>query len=258
MDKLLFVIMIGMFIFISVKNFSIFKRYKQNKEYVECYQVVLHNGENCYERIKTFIEKEKTNEFKNKGNIIKLYCELNNDLDYEKTLNDLDIKQIYYKKNKLDSNLTKFNSDSFVFIMLVIAKAFEKNKTETIDGLVDKISQLSELDNRLECKQIIELANAVKGVEDKGSTFMHNLLDGQYTEYVYDKKLIGLYKRIASSILAFNNEEFDEFFRSDLHDFSKSFIGECLLKSLGIYETYKPIEEVKFEDPIIEEQENKE
>lgn len=258
MDKLLFVIMIGMFIFILVKNFSLLKRYKQNKEYVDSYQAVLHNDENCYERINSFVEQEKTNEFKNKGRIIKLYCELNNDLDYQKTLDELNIRDIYYAKGKLDANQVKFNSDSFIFIMIVLAKAYSKNKNDVIDSLVNKVSELTELDNRLEYKEIIEFGNALKAVEDKGNGFMHNLLDGQYTEYVYDKNLIGLYKRIASSTLAFNNEEFDDFFRGDLHSFAKSMIGESILRSLGIYETYKPIEEVKFEDPVIEqEEENK-
>ena len=256
MDKLLFVIMIGMFIFILVKNLSLLKRYKQNKEYVESYQDILHNKENCYERICAFIEKEKTNEYKNKANIIKLFCELNNDLDYRKTIEDLDIKAIYYSKGKIDKNSLKFNSDSFIFIMLVLAKAYEKGKNDVIETIVNKVCELTELENRLEHKEIIELANALNKVEDKGSAFMHSLLDGTYTEYAYDKNMIGIYKRIASSTLAFNLEQFDDYFKNDLHNFAKSMIGENFLKSLGIYELYQPIEEEVVEED--KQEENKE
>ena len=64
----------------------------------------MHNEENCYERICAFIEKEKTNEYKNKANIIKLFCELNNDLNdlngIEKCIN---LEWLNFENNSIKS-----------------------------------------------------------------------------------------------------------------------------------------------------------
>ena len=248
MDKLMFFILIVMFIFITVKNLSVFSRFKRNKEYIESYKQVLHNDENCYEKICDYVEKEKALDYKNKAAIIKLYCELNNDLDYQKTLDSIDIKAIFYKNEKLNNDYLKYNSDFFIFAMLVQAKAFEKSKIDVIEILVNKLNELTLLDSRLEIKLFNELGKALTNKEDKGLEFMRNLIDGNYSEYTYDKNMIGLYKRVAASILAFHNEEFDEYFKNDLHNFSGSIIGACFLRNLGIYETYKPIEEEVTED----------
>lgn len=238
MDKLLFVIIFGMLAFIVIRNFSLFKSYKHNKEYIAAYQDVLHNEENCYERICNYIDNEDLESYQNKARIIKLYCELNNDINYKNTLDVLDIKSIYYSKDKIDNDCLKYNTDSFIFLMLVETKAYEKDKAEVIDALVKQINNLPELENRLETKQIKEIANALIDGEDKGSNFLHQLINGEYTDYAYDKNLITLYKRIGASILAFNNEEFDEYFVNDLYDFAKSLIGQNMLKSLGLFDKY--------------------
>lgn len=252
MDKLLFAVMAAIIIYVTVKNFSLFRRYKHNKEYIECYQDVLHNKDNCYERIQKYIESEKEDEYRNKARVIQLYYELSNDIDNPELLNSIDLRSVFYSKGKYEKNLVNLNSDVFIFIMLVMAKAYDKGRNDIIDAFVEKVNSISELSFRLEYQEIIAFANALEKKEDCGNAFMHSLLDGNYTDYVYEKNLIGLYKRVASSTLAFNNEEFEGFFKSDLHSFSKSLIGESLLKSLKLYEAYKPVDEQ------VEVEENKE
>lgn len=255
MDKLLFAVMALIIIYVTIKNFSLIKRYKHNKEYIECYQDVLHNKDNCYDRIKKYIDSEKSDEYKNKARVIQLYYELGNAIDNKELLDSIDLKKVFFDKGKYDKNLVNLNSDVFIFIMLAMAKAYEKNRIDVINIIVDKVKTISELNFRLEYQEISALADALCKNNDCGNTFMHSLLDGNYTDYAYEKNLIGLYKRIASSTLAFNNEEFEGFFKSDLHSFSKSLIGESLLKSLGIYNAYKPIDE----EPVSEDnEENKE
>ena len=243
MDKLLFAVLAFILIFITVNNITLISRYKQNKTYISSYQDVLHNKENSYENIKKFIEKEKTAEFKNKGRVIELYSELCNDLEYDETLKDIDFKEIFCVKGKYKNSQVNLNSDTFVFVILAMAKAKELKKKGIIDTLINKLNEVEKLQGRLEYQEIVAFGKALTGSDDKGTEFMKGVLDGNYTEYAYEKNMIGLYKRIAATTLAYNKEEFDEYFKNDLYHFSKPIIGECILKSLGLYEKYKPAEE---------------
>lgn len=243
MDKLLFVVMAGLLVFICYKNITLIQRYKHNKDYIESYKEVLNDSENAHNIISNYIDSEKSLEYKNRAMIIKLYCELNKNLDYTKTLNDIELRPIYFVKNKYDNKLVNLNADSFVFIILSMAKAYSCDKDDVIRILKEKIEGIKELESRLEYQEVIAFANVL--IKEDGVDFFKGLLDGNYTSYVYEKNLIGLYKRIASSTLAFKNINIDEYYINDLHKFSKSKIGESLLKGLGIYEKYKPIQEVK-------------
>lgn len=258
MDKLLFAIMIGMLIFISYKNITLIKRYKHNKEYIESYRSVLEDTETAHNIISNYIETEKSLEYKNRAKIIKLYCELNKDLQYTETLNDIDLKPIYFNKGKYDNKLVNLNSDSFVFMILSIAKAFECGKNDVLDTLLEKLKEVPELERRLEYQEVIAFSNCL--LNKDGIDFMKGMIDGSYTEFVYEKRMIGLYKRIATSTLAYKDEQLDEYFTNDLHKFSATKIGESILKSLGIYDKYLPLENdngESDEDKVYDEVETK-
>lgn len=258
MDGLLFVVMFGLIIFIGIKNFSLLKRYKHNKTYIEAYQKVLHNEEDSYAAISDYVKTEKSAEFINKARIIKLYSALENNEDYKETLAELDLSAIFYKKGAIDHNLVKLNSDSFIFLVLVMSKAYATNHIKVIEALQNKLREVGTLVKYLEYAETFAVGEILSN-KSNDVTFFSGMIDGNYTSYQYEKNLIGLYKRIAASMLAFKNAQFDEFFRNDLHNFAKSMIGSNLLKNLGLYETYKPFEEPTPE-PQIEEskEENKE
>lgn len=244
MDILLFVVMFGILVFIGYKNFTLIKRYKQNKEYIDCYQDVLHNNENALDRINNFIDNEKSAEFKNKAMLIKFYYGLNNDLSFLETLNNINFKSIFYKKELYDNDLVNLNSDAFVFAMLAIGKAYELGKPEIIENIVSKFKEMIEVHIRLEYQELIAFSNTLLNKEDKGIGLMNSLLDGTYTELAYEKNMIGLYKRIAAMILIFDGVEVEDYFRNDMFEFNKTIIGECFLKNLGMYEEFKTVEEV--------------
>lgn len=256
MDILLFVVLFGILGYIGYKNFALIKRYKQNKVYIEAYEMVLNNQDNSYEKINDFIDHEKSSEYKNKGRIIKLFSELSNGKNCEETLDQIDLKAIFYKKNKLNNQLVNLNSDSFVFIILCMAKAYENHKSSIIEDLKDKLNEIEGLQQHLEYNEIIAFSNSLLKKEDRGNTIMNSLLDGTYTDYLYEKNMIGLYKRIAAATLALNKENFDEYYAIDLHNFAKPLIGETLLKSLGLYETYKPLSDEQMSD-LLSAEENK-
>lgn len=256
MDSLMFVVLIGIFIFVCFKNVSLFKRYGKNKKYIDLYKKVLYSEDNCHDLVVKYLENEKSEEFKNKVRIIQIYNELENDVDATNSLNELNFKPIFFKKDKYDNELVKLNSDAFIFIILDIAKAYEKSKLDIADTIINKLKEYPDLESRVEYQTVLAIYKAIKSEDDSGIAFMKCLHDGSYTEYIYDKNMIGLYKRCASAGLAFTNIEFDEFFKNDLYAFAKTFIGERLLKSLGLYETYKPIEEVPQTEEI-QTEENK-
>lgn len=253
MDKLLFVVMVVILVYVSIKNFTLVKRYNHNKKYISAYQDVLYGKENGYQNLTSYIDGEKSEEYKNKARIIKLYYELDNNLDYSETLDSLNLKEIFYQKDKVNDNTVNINSDSFAFIMLAMSKANCENKKEVVEALCNKVIELDKLADRLECKEIVAFNNALLNKEDEGIEFMNKILAGDYAELKYDKGLILLYKRFAAATLAYENQELDEYFRNDLSKFSEVFIGKMLLNNLKIYEMYKPVEEAKDETEQVEE-----
>ena len=112
----------------------------------------------------------------------------------------------------------------------------------------EDLKAIPELERRLEYQEVIAFFDVLTKSSKDGIKFMNDVLNGSYTEYIYEKNLIGLYKRIASSTLAFKKQDIDEYFINDLHKFSKSKIGASILMSLGIYEKYKPLEDDVVED----------
>ena len=56
MDYMLFGFMALLLLYTVYRNVTLLKRYKQNKEYIECYKAILRGDENAYERISNFID----------------------------------------------------------------------------------------------------------------------------------------------------------------------------------------------------------
>ena len=246
MGLVLYFIVCVLMVYVFIKNLKMFKRYKQNRDYIEAYEDVLHNKENCYERINDYIEKEKSLEYKNKARIIKLYAELNRSLDYKNTLNEINLHDLFNNKNgRFDLKLMKFDSDCFVFIMIDMFKAYSLNKMDVVNNLYNKVKELNEIDNYIEYQEVSNLYKALSKKEDCGNKFMHDLVDGNYTNYMYDKNLIILYKRIACAILVFNNEVVDEYFNEDLKKFTKMSVGSIIMEALKLKDKYLEKEDVE-------------
>ena len=241
----LFIFLIIILIFIVYKNVVLISRFKYNKKYMNLYQAVFNYHDDAYEQVLKFINETKSQEYKNKARILKIFSELDSGKDYSKTLQELDLKSLYYKKDKLSYEQLKLNCDSFVFMMMLLAKAYNKKVKAFSKELLAKINEIEGLENRIEYLEIIALNNCLNKYEDFGIAYAKMLHDGSYSEYDYEKNLIGLYKRIASTILAFNKILADEYYEADLHSFAKNLIGRNIMKDMGIYDAYPPIEEVK-------------
>ena len=239
------VILIGLgliLLFVLYKNVGMYKRIKFNKTYVELFNKVLkEDNERAYEDVVEYVNKTENIEFKNKGRIFELYLELAKDLPYEETLNELDFRELFYNGEKVSMEKVGYNSDTFVWIIALFARARKHDKLEIIDVIMAKLKLYEDLlKNYVEYTLCLSVARAIKGEDDLGVTFMRQLIDGDYAKYKYDTRLIGIYKRIATSFLAYTHQELNEDEVNDIRLLAASLVGSFILKDIDMYEEYKP------------------
>jgi hypothetical protein len=258
MEMIFFVAMFALLAYVRYRNFTLINRYRHNKEYIECYKEMLQGADTAYERINAYIENEKAEEFKNKGRILKLDEQMDMNEDLSGTLNDLDLRAIFLKNGKYSRQQVAMSADVFVWLYMDLAKARRLSKFDVLNALQEKIAGLPELENRVEYQLTKAIYNALCEKEDAGVGFLSSLLDGTYAGYEYEKNLIGLFKRFASSTLAYSGEPMEDYYKEDLHSFAATQIGKTYMKDLEIYDKYPPREKEE-EKPQEETQlENKE
>ena len=254
MEILFFVAMLCLLTYVMYRNVTMIARFRHNKEYIECYKEMLAQTDTAYDRICRYIENEKSAESKNKGRVLKVYEQMDRDEDMSATLEELDLKEIFYKKGKYSRQMLMMNSDIFIWFYMDMAKARRLSKFDVLNGLYDKFNELEGMDHRVEYQLTKAIYNALCEKEDAGVEFLSSLLDGGFAQYEYEKNLIGLFKRFASSTLAYSGEPMDEYYKNDLHSFSATQIGKTYMKDLEIYEKYLPKPETEAEEPLQEDE----
>lgn len=240
MEYLFFAAMFCLLAYVMYRNVTLISRYRHNKEYIECYQDMLAENENAYDRISRYIENEKSEEFKNKGRILKLFEQMKRNEDCQETLAQLDLKEIFYRKGKYSRAQVMMNTDVFVWLYLDMAKARKLSKFDVLDALHEKFEAMPEMEMRVEYQLIKAIYNALCEKEDAGVEMLSSLLDGSFVKYEYEKNLIGLFKRFASSTLAYSGEPMEDYYKEDLHSFAGTAIGKTYMKDLEIYDKYPP------------------
>ena len=185
MDIVFFVALLCLIAYVGYRNFELLRRYRHNKQYIDCYRAMLNNDEDAYEKVNAFIENENSLEYRNKGLILRLFIELGRSLDYRQTLEELDLKEIFYKKGKYSKQLVTLNSDIFICYYLDMAIARRFSRFDVLDKLNDKLFGLNELEVRVEFQLAKAICNALREKEDAGVEFLNGLLEGSYTQYAY-------------------------------------------------------------------------
>ena len=257
MEILFFIAMLCLLGYVVYRNITLISRYRQNKEYIECYKDMLHHEDGSYERVCAYIENEKSEEFKNKGRVLKIYQQLDNEEDLSDTLNQLDLKEIFYKNGKYVKSQMAMNNDVFIWFYLDLAKARRLSKFDVLDSLNEQFKQLEGMDHRVEYHLSKAIYNALCEKEDAGVEFLSSMLDGGFAQYEYEKNLIGLFKRFASATLAYSGEPMEDYYKNDLHSFAATAIGAAYMKDLEIYEKYLPLSDQQEEtkEPLEENEE---
>lgn len=252
-------VIFALIILFTVKNFIQLKRLTHERKFTESYAKVLKDEEGALDAVLAYIETEKSIDYKNEAYLVEAYQEMKMGMDPYKAIDSVDIGAIISGKNGYSDTMMNNHSDLFVWLDLIIAEARNKSMIDIIETLYTKVTAFEEhLNNRLEYvefKACVDILLEKKGEERE---FLKKILDGDYAGMSHDKRLIGLYKRIASSYLAYAGETFDEFFEEDLHSFATSSVGKHLMESLDILSKYPPKVEEPVEEPKEETEEVKE
>lgn len=240
---------------LTIKNVQNIKGYNREREYANTYSKVLRQDEDSYDAIQNFVDVEKDQNLKNKAKVILIYEKMvngENPVDLAKEVNYI---PMFRDKTKFSPKLANRNSDVFVWLCIVFAKAKSLSMLDVIDALTANLKVFdTDLENHLEYQLTKAAEAALLNKNEDDVAFLSRLLDGDYSGMVYEQRLIGLYKRLAASFLAYLNKPVDEFFEADLHNFAETLVGKCLMADLGIIERYPPIKE---EENKEETEENK-
>lgn len=253
MDMMIFVILAVAMTFVIYRNFGMVKRMKHNNFYIDCYKSMLKEEDGALDLINKTIDEEPSSEFKNKLRVFKVYAELGKTLN--SSVDELDMNEIFYTKGQLDKNKVNMNTDTYVWIYLLMAKARNLSRFDVLDKVIEKTLAMHEMENRMEYKLAEALGHSFKQTEDGGMTFFNDIMEGNTYKLLHDKQLIGIYKRVAACMLDISGESFDDFYKDDLKEFARTLIGAAFMKNVGVYDKYKPSDEELEEVRQIEEAE---
>ena len=240
------VILIGLgliLIFVLLKNRDLSKRVKYNKAYVALFnEIVKEENDHALKDVNNYIASTDSIEFQNKGRIFKLFIELDQEIEYEQTLEQLDFKPLFYDGDKLKTDKIFYNSDSFVWVIATMARARKHHKQDVLDAVMAKLEVFDDI-----LKHFVEY-NVAKSAykmftekDDRGVEFLKDLIEGNYAKLQYDKHLIGIYKKIAIALLAYGHEELDDGEKDDLRMLASSLVGAIITKDLDLYDEYGPV-----------------
>lgn len=243
MDLIFLVILIVLTISMFSKNFKKAGQYRKDKTYIDIYTKILKNEEGAYDELVSYLGSETDSCLKAKSNLIKTYVDL--DKHPENVDNDIDeidfMHDIFFDGENFVKEKIILNSEVFIWLILILSKARTNTMIGAMNHINDKVSAYDE-----EMKDYVEYQvykSAYLSLLEKnldGIKFLKNLLSGEYHEYKYDKNLIGIYKKIAASLLAYMAEPLDEGDDDLVKEFTETLIGSRFTKDLEIYDRFAP------------------
>ena len=249
MDLIFLVILIVLTISMFSKNFKKAGQYRKDKTYIDIYTKILKNEEGAYDELVSYLGTETDACLKAKSNLIKIYVDL--DKHPENVDSDIDeidfMHDIFFEGENFVKEKIILNSEVFIWLILILSKARTNTMIDAMNHINDKVSAYDE-----EMKDYVEYEvykSAYLSLLEKnldGIKFLKTLLSGEYQEYKYDKNLIGIYKKIAASLLAYMAEPLDEGDDDLIKEFTETLIGSRFTKDLEIYDRFH-VEEVKEE-----------
>lgn len=243
MDLIFLVILIALTISMFSKNFKKAGQYRKDKTYIDIYTKILKNEEGAYDGLVSYLGSETDTCLKAKSNLIKTYVDL--DKHPENVDSDIDeidfMHDIFFDGENFSKEKIILNSEVFIWLILILSKARANTMIDVMNHINDKVSAYDE-----EMKDYVEYQvykSAYLSLLEKnfdGIKFLKTLLSGEYQEYKYDKNLIGIYKKIAASLLAYMAEPLDDGDDELIKEFTQTLIGSRFTKDLEIYERFEP------------------
>lgn len=256
MQMIFLVVLIVLTVMMSINNFKKVGQYRKDKTYIDIYTKILKNEEGAYEELVSYINTEADVCLKAKSNLIKIYEDL--DKNSDEVLKEIDecdfMHDIFFEQDNFSKEKVLANSEVFIWLILILSKARKQSMVDVMNKLNEKVSVY---DNELsgfveyETYKSAYMSLLEKGID--GIKFLKSLLNGEYANYKYDKNLIGIFKKIAASLLAYTGEPLEEGDELLISDFATTLIGNRFTKDLEIYEKYHKEVETKEEATLEEE-----
>ena len=235
------IVIVGLlFIYLTMrKNGALIKRSKQARNYIACTNAIFANDEDVLGVINNYIASEQVEEFINKARILKAYVELEQEIDPSSTLKDIDLHDLVYTNNKIDAKKFMYNSDTYVWAVMTYVRAYAKNDEATMQKLYDILNKEYDVINGDLCIHVFNnIAKALSEKDEEAISFLKRVQEGEYAQYIYDKQIIGFYKYLSLTTLAYLGEPLSEEALEDMHTFADMKVGKFVMKDLGIYDTY--------------------
>lgn len=239
------------------KNMGLAKRNKYNKEYVKIAGEIFARSEGAKQHVETYISQQKDIEFQNKARILALYEYLHHQQEVERLLKDLDLTSLFTVSKGVSTILFEpkkvlMNSDSMVWSMLVLTKMKAEKREDLIPVFLAKFHYPEEMRKHMEF-QLIEALATYYSSEAKDLSLFKAISENEYPEdLLYDKPLIGLYKRLSSFILAQEGVN-GEYVEDDVKNFANSSVGKMMMEDLGV--DYQPQEKEESQEESQKEEE---
>ena len=244
MNTILLLVLIVLTILMSMNNIKRLKQYRKDKTYIDIYTKILRDTDGAYDELVNYIGSENDACLKTKSELIKLYEDIKDDKDLSE-FDEIDfVKDIFYDGEVFSKDRVTLNSEVFIWFILILSRARNLSMMDVMDNLYNKVSKYEEnLNTYIEYQVFKASYNVLLEKNEDGVSFLKKLLNGEYTEYTYDKNLIGIYKKIAACLLCYAGEIVEESDEDLIKDFTTTLIGNRFTKDLGIYEKYSPMVE---------------
>ena len=254
---ILLLVMIAFMAYMMYKNVGLAKKNKLMKKYFVCTDAILNQKEDAYEIISEYIQNEENPEMQNKARILKLITEVDHNIDSSDTMSFLDLSSVIMTKDQFDKSKFQYNSDTFFWAIELLIKAHLKHREEVVTRLKEEYERFKNIDDFKKDIVIVlfdECDKAFAKYGDEGRLFFKNLLSGEYSSYVYDKRMISFYKSVAATLLVYEGETLESEDEELVYTFAKMKAGKIMLSELGIYDKYAHKEEAETSDDLIETQ----
>ena len=179
MNPIIIIVMLVLVMLMTYRNMKVMSRYRHNKDYITCYQEMLENNPDAYEHLLNYMNNESSEEYKNKARVFKIYYELDDD-SYQNELSNLSFHDWYYTNEKMDKDKTSFNSDSIIWLILLMAKANQTNHLDVIQAINEKMNNEKDaIGNYVEYKLIENASKLFVEGKEADVKFLNDLVSFQ-------------------------------------------------------------------------------
>lgn len=231
--------------FATYKNVQLIRRMKHLKRYATIASGVYENKQQSLEDIDQYIESQQIPEYKQKAIVFRLAI-TSDDYKKEELIDQLQLKELAFEKNKVNEKKVNFNADSFYWYLVAIIES--KDNPQILVKLKEKMQEADYLDGYLYHVLATQLCLAFETQNKQYLSIYHETVQGNIQHYRYSKQMYILFKKIALLVLVHFNEAITEEDKRQLEDFTNSRIGKYLAEKLAF--DYKNVE-VKFEEKNI-------